>query len=109
MPVSAVQATDAMTHGHSIIAACAADRALVDREYNRVTLLQIHDVWSGLQAWTLLGQDELSTGKILSGLRQKNRHLQWENQFSVQILMQAVVVLRAVLQQQGCGPQLAGT
>src|SRR4030095_5659735 len=54
------------------------------------------------------GHHKLAAREILAGTRQENRDLQREHMFPVQVLMQAVVVALAVLEDEGRRPRLAG-
>ena len=61
-----------------------------------------------LHARPLLGQHELAAVEIRARLRQQDRDLQREDMLAVEILVQAVVVARAIAQQQRRRPRLAG-
>ena len=61
-----------------------------------------------LHARSLLGEDELAAVEIPSRLGQERRDLQREDVLSVQILMQAVVIVRSVLQQERRRQGLSG-
>jgi hypothetical protein len=54
------------------------------------------------------GQHELATAEVLSWSRQQHRRLQRKHLLAIEVLVQAVVVAGAVLQQQGRWPPLAG-
>jgi len=56
----------------------------------------------------LLGQNELAAREVLSWIREQDGDLQGEHVRAVQILVQAVVVTRAVLEQQRRRPRLPG-
>jgi hypothetical protein len=66
MPFSTVQATDAMTHGHPIVAVPAFDRALIHGKNQCVALFQVLHQWARLHARALFGEDEFAAGKILA-------------------------------------------
>jgi hypothetical protein len=73
-----------------------------------VSAPQGHDFRSGLHPRTLLGQHELPTGKFFSRLGQQDCHLYGKYVLAIQILMQAVIVGFAVLQEQRRGLILSG-
>ena len=58
-------------------------------------------------ARSLLGQHQLTAREVAPGLREQDRDLHWEHVLPVQVLMQAVVIARGVLQQQWRGATLA--
>ena len=80
----------------------------MNREQDRIALLQRHDFDAALHPRTLLGQDEFAAGEILAGRGQQNGRLQREREFAVKVLMQAIEVAGRVLQQQGRRPNLPG-
>ena len=73
-----------------------------------LALPQRHDLGARLHARALLGQHELAAREIALRLGQQERDLQRKHMLAVEILMQAVVVALAVLQQQRRRPGLAG-
>src|SRR4051794_28426760 len=73
---------------------------MVNGENHPVALLQGHYFSPGLHARPLLREHELTAGKILPGLREQDGDLQWEDELTVEVLMEAVVVARCVLEQQ---------
>jgi hypothetical protein len=101
--------TDAVTHVHPIASAGSAHRPVVDWENYPVTLTNRHDLSARLHAWSLLGQDKFAAGEIRSRFRQKNRHLQRKNMLAVKILMQAVVIVGAILEEERRRLGLPGT
>ncbi len=74
-------------------------RPLVDREDRRVAPVQRDHLRPGLHSWALFRQYQLPATKVLSRLGQQDGNLQGKHVFPIQILVQAVVVARAVLQQ----------
>jgi hypothetical protein len=84
----------------SVEAACALHWPAVDRKHNCVTLLQRHHRGTRLHARALLSEHELTTLEIFPRFAEENRHLERENMLAIAILMQAVVIILAVLQQQ---------
>jgi hypothetical protein len=99
VPQTAADAADAMPEIDAIIAFRALDRPVVHSEGHRVTLTQRHDLGPALHARALLGQDKLAAGEIPPGLREQDGDLQRECEVAIKVLMQAVEVLRHVLQQ----------
>ena len=61
---------------------------------------------SRLHAWPLLGHHELAAVEVAARCRQQQHHLQRKHLIAVQVLVQAVEVARAVLQQQRRRPRL---
>ncbi len=72
-----------MAHVHSIDPARSLDRAMMDREHHRITLLQRHYFRPRLHARSLFGQDELTAGEILARLRQQHGNLQRKDMLSI--------------------------
>src|SRR5438046_2843966 len=94
------QSTDAVAHVDAVDAAYALHGSVSDREDHGLSTLERHDLRSRLLARALLGEDELATGEIVVGPREQEGGLQRENMLAIDVLVQAVVVARAVLQQQ---------
>src|SRR4030095_4473788 len=84
-------------------------RARVDREQDRVALRKRHHRDAGLHPWPLLGQNEFAALKILARLRQQHRGLQREDMLAVKILVQAIIVARAIAEQQWSRALLPGS
>src|SRR5471032_3359851 len=78
----------------------------VDGEQDRIALAERHDLADRLLAGPLLDQQELAALEVALGLAQQHRRLQREDQLAVEIAVEAVVVLRAVAQQQRRRPEL---
>src|SRR5436853_547867 len=95
------QSTDAVAHVDAVDAAYALHGSVPDREDHSLSTLERHDLRSRLLARALLGEDELATGEIVVGPREQEGGLQRENMLAIDVLVQAVIVARAVLQQQG--------
>jgi hypothetical protein len=75
----------------------------VDGEDHALAAAERHDLGAGLHRGALLGEDELAAGEVLVGLGEQDRHLEREDVLAVEVLVQAVVVAGAVLQEQGRG------
>src|SRR3954468_9530139 len=92
---------------HSVRPAASLHRAMLNRENHSVALSKRNHLGSRLHARALLGDDELSAGEITSDLGQQDRELQGKYMLAVEILVQAVVIIRPIAQQQRCRPALA--
>ena len=84
------------------------NRTLAHGEDHPVALPQAHDLGARLHARALLGQHELAAGKVPPRRRQQDRDLQRKDDLAVDVLMQAIVVARAIAQQQRRRPRLPG-
>src|SRR6185295_16397541 len=73
-----------------------------------ISLTQRHDLGTRLHARPLLGQHELAAREIQPRRGEQEGGLQREHMLSIEILMQAVVVALAVLQQERSWPRLTG-
>ena len=80
----------------------------MDREDDGIALAQRHDLGARLHARALLGQHEFAAGEVPAGLGQQDRDLEREDVLAVEVLVQAVVVALAVLQEQRRRPRLPG-
>src|ERR1700728_320763 len=92
--------TDAVSERNAIVAADTPYRTAVHSEQHRIALRERDDGGSGLHPRPLLRQHELAALEVPAGLGQQRRDLQGKNVLAVKILMQAVVVARAVSKQQ---------
>ncbi len=101
-------AADAMAQLYAVNALGALDRAAVDGEYDGIALLQRNHFDAALHPRALLGHHELAAGKVRARLRQQDGELQWEREFAVQILTQAIEVAGRILQQQRGRAELTG-
>ena len=108
MAFARADAADAVAQVDAIKSAGALHRPVMHRKHHRVALTQRHHLGTRLHARPLLGQHELAAGEIAARLRQQDRDLQRKHMLAVEVLMQAVVVAGAVLQQQRRRPGLAG-
>jgi len=75
-------------------------------EDDAVAAAERHDLDARLHARALLGEDEFAAGERDARLGKQDRHLQRKRQLAVEILVKAVVVAGAVLQQQRRWPRL---
>ena len=98
---------DAMAQINAVEAARPLYRPVMHSKCHRIALLQRHHFGPRLHARPLLGEHELAAVKIAAGLRQQYRDLQREYVLAIEILMQAIVVAGAILQQQRRRPGLA--
>src|SRR5579862_2112964 len=97
---SRAHGTDTMTLVDTIVAPAAAHRPVVDCKDDPVTALQRYYRDPTLHPRALFGQHQLTPAEFLAGLRQQHRRLQRKHVLAVQVLMQTVVVARAVFEQQ---------
>lgn len=91
--IARTDAADPVPHGDAQDSARAPDGAMMNREDDPATAIEADDFDSRLHARSLLGEDELAVGEILSGLCEQKRNLEREHMLSINILMQAVVVV----------------
>jgi hypothetical protein len=96
--VARANTAHAMPQVYTVRTARTLHWAVMDRDHRSVALMQWQHERSRLHARALLGHHELATFEIAARLRQQYHHLQRENMLAVQILVQAVVVVGAVLQ-----------
>jgi len=67
-----------------------------------------HHFRPGLHSGTLFGQHKFTACEIASWFGEEERNLNWKYMFAIQILMQAVVVPRAILKKQRSWAHLSG-
>jgi hypothetical protein len=103
-----VDGADAVTHRYSIDAARASLGAVIHRKDDGFALMQLDDGGARLHAGALLGEDELAAGEVACGFAEQEGYLQGEDEIAVEVLVEAVIVALAVLQEQWCGSGLAG-
>jgi len=72
---------------------------MMDGEDHRIALPERYDFRARLHPRPLLGDDELAPFEVSRRPRQQDRQLQREDMLTVQVLMQAVVVVGAVAKQ----------
>jgi len=106
--MSAADTADTVPQVYAIHATGSFHWTMVNREYDGIALAQRHHLGAGLHPRPLLSEDELTAGEVFFRLGKQNRHLQGEHVLAVEILVQAVVIARPILQKQWCGPGLAG-
>src|SRR5262249_35991675 len=97
-----------MAQGHAIGAALALRRPMADGEDHDVTLGERHHLALGLRPRPLLDQEKLAARELASRCAQQYRHLQREDAFAIEILMQAVVATRLVLEDERRRTRLTG-
>ena len=98
--VPRANAADPVPEIYSVPPATPLHRPVVDSENDGVTLSQRHDLSPRLHPRTLFGHDELTTGEVSSGFGQQDGNLEGEHVLAVEVLMQAVVVVRSILEQE---------
>src|SRR6188472_3835592 len=101
MSASRADPAHAMAEVHTVGTPCALDGTIVHGEDHAVAPAERNDFDTRLHARPLLRQHELTTGEIGSRFREQERYLEWEDMLAVQILVQAVVIVRAVPKQEG--------
>src|SRR5258708_3875403 len=99
MTVPRPDAADAVAQVYTIRAALALHRPVVNCKNNAVSLTKRHHHWTALHTRALLRHDELTTGEVRVGVGQKNCQLEREDMLTVEVLVQAVVVVDSILQQ----------
>src|ERR1041384_1641324 len=97
---------DAVPKGRAIIAAYAADRAMVDRKDDRVAAVGVERFGARLLSRALLAKDKLAAVKLLAALAQKHSKLKRKDDLAIEILMQTVEIAGAVFQEQRRWPFL---
>src|SRR3989442_12798646 len=93
---------------HAIAPAAALHRPMTDRKDHAAATFERQDFSPRLHSRPLLGQHELAAREVVAGLGEQKRDLQRKHMFSVEILVQAVVVAFAVLQHQRRSLGLSG-
>jgi hypothetical protein len=101
MPVAGTQSAYTVAEVDAIRPACALHRSVMHGEDHAVSLLQLDNLRAGLHARPLLRQYELTPGEVLTWDRQQEGDLQGKHMFSVEILVQAIVIALAVLEEKG--------
>lgn len=103
---SGTDPTHAVTHLHAIVAAAAGDWPVTDGKDNSIALAQGQDFDAGLHARPLFREDKLAPIEILARLRQQDRDLKRKNMRTIKVLVEAIEVIRAILEKQRSGPRL---
>src|SRR4051812_3268887 len=98
----------AMAQVDAVESARALHRPVMHGKGHRIALRERHHLRSRLHPRPLLRQHELAAGEIVPRFREQDRDLQRKYMFAIEVLMQAVVVALAILQQQRRWPGLAG-
>src|ERR1700674_5118876 len=109
VPMPRAQAAHAMAKIDAIDPTRPLHGPVVDSEHHSITLAQEHHFGARLHARPLFCHDEFSPGKVAPRLGKQNRDLNREHVFTVEILMQAVVIAFAVFEDQWRRTQLAGS
>ena len=91
--LSAADAAHSVAHIDAVDAAAARHWPMMDGKNDRVALGERHHLDSGLPARPLFGEHKLATGEVG---REQEGGLQREDVLTVKILVQTVVVARAV-------------
>ena len=93
---------------HPIIPASAFDGTITSGENDRLALIRMDHFGSGLSPRLLFYQDKFSALPIAAVLAKHENHLQREAHLSINVLMEAVVTARLIMQQQRRGFCLPG-
>lgn len=96
-----------MAQGDPIGASGAALGPVVDSEDYRLTLMERNDRGPGLHSGTLFGQNELSTREVLPRFAEEKGDLEREDELTIEILVETVVIVLLIFEQQGSGATLA--
>src|SRR4030095_5617101 len=96
-PLSGTHAAHAMPEIHPVCAAAPAHWTVMDGENDGGARSQRHHYGAGLHAWPLLGQHEFTSSEIAPGLGEQDRKLQRKHMLTIEILMQAIIVVRAIV------------
>src|SRR5260370_6937391 len=98
-----MHAADAMPQIHPIIPASAFHGTITSGENDCLTLIRMDHFGSGLSPRLLFHQDKFSALPIAAVLAKHENHLQREAHLSIDVLMEAVVTARLIMQQQRRG------
>src|SRR5712692_9162962 len=108
MTVARPDAADTMTQVDAIRTSRTLHGPVVNREDNAVSPTERYHHRSALHARALLRHDELTTCEVRVGVRQQNSQLEREDMLTIEVLMQAVVVVDSILKEQRRRPHLTG-
>src|SRR5215471_21317283 len=84
----------------AIIAMRARNRAVAVGENEGLALLEADCSAARLCARTLLDKEQLAAGECLSAAAEETRHLERESDFTIEVLMHAVIPARLVIEDQ---------
>src|SRR5437773_9707600 len=108
MALARAHPAHAMTQVDARHATRALHWPMMDREDHAVSLAERYDLGTRLHARPLLCKHEFAAREVVPRYRQEEGDLQWEDMLAIKILMQAVVIALAVVQEERCRPGLAG-
>jgi len=91
------QLADAVTHVDAVGAARAPHRPAVDREYDGVAFPQRRHRARVCMRGRCSVNTNSPPAKSFARLAKQCRDLQWEHMFAIEILVQAIVIIRAIL------------
>src|ERR1700761_2400458 len=103
MAVSRPDAADSVPQVYSIRAARPLHGPVVNCENDAVSLAKRHHHRTALHTRPLLRHGELAAREIRAGTGKQNSQLEREDVLAVEILMQAVVVVGAILKEKRGG------
>jgi hypothetical protein len=97
--LSGMNRADAVTKVGPVVAARASNGSMVNRKDYRVALLGREHFNPRLPARLLFGKHEFTAGEVGSALAQEKGELKGKHTVTVKILVQAVEITGAILQQ----------
>ena len=98
--LSGMNGADAVTKVGAIVAARASNGSMMNCKDYRVALLGSEHFDPGLPARLLFGKHEFTAGEVAPALAQEKSELKRKHHVTIKILVQAVEVTGAILQQQ---------
>ena len=107
MAAASVQRTNAVVHVRSIEAANSPYRVVPRGNHDGLTPLRYDHMWCALRSGALLDEHKFAAIVVFALLTERENHLEGEEDFPVQILMQAVEIASSILQQDWGRPFLA--
>src|ERR1700722_15561578 len=108
VPAARSYAAHPMPQVHPIGAPRTLDRTMMHSECDCIPPMEVDNLRPGLHAGPLLSKNKLSPSEICARLRQEDRDLNWEHLFSIEVLVEAVVIPGPILKKQGSWLFLAG-
>src|SRR3984893_8535935 len=108
VPMTGAQAAHSMPNIDPVGTACAPPRPMVHGEDHGFALDEGHDLRPRLHPRALLREHKLAPGEILARAREEQRDLEGKDEIAVEVLVQAIVIPGAVLQQKWRRPVLPG-
>src|SRR5438552_19087963 len=107
MAMAGADAADAVSQINAVEPARPLHRAMVHGKGDRIALAERHYFRPRLHARALFGQYELADGEIGPRFRQEDCVLQPYYILAVELLIETIVIIGAILEQHRGGPGLA--